>query len=570
MCASVLALTFVGATAHAQDTLDVARTLREPGVKLLVVEFYATWCKPCMAAVPKWRELHEKYRKEGLRLIVVATQDPNAGCANPGWNPDQIICDDEGHIASGLGAGSSLPAAFLWSWQGNQLVSRGHVEDVENAIQEWIVEAPRAMLEVTNVAKGAGIEPQELTTMIRGRVASDDKLVIVAGDNERQKLLKIKEDSYKAGRDEAMACELGKDLSANSLLQISIMGRGGKHRLYLTMLSVERGCLVASSVTPWNPDKPHVSVAEGASKLMAKLSRGVQGIRPVSSVLSSQAVATTAAPTPPPKSQPPPPPPREERRPQPRANTPQQLLRNLAAAVRRPPDKRPAPDAAAGMISIPAGTYWRGGGKYGPLRQVKVDAYSIDKREVTAAQYKQCVRARDCRAPRKGRGCTYKRRGQTDHPINCVSWTMARRYCEHVGKRLPTEAEWERAARGQDKRMFPWGDDWPPPRDGGNYGKMRGYRDRYKMTAPTGNFGSDSSPYRVHDLGGNVVEWTADLFDKAYYIKGPTDNPRGPRRGKGRVLKGASWKHKKPIPIVARNRAKEGYVNAMVGFRCAK
>ena len=63
---------------------------------------------------------------------------------------------------------------------------------------------------------------------------------------------------------------------------------------------------------------------------------------------------------------------------------------------------------------------------------------------------------------------------------------------------------------------------------------------------------------------------TADLFDKAYYIKGPTDNPRGPRRGKGRVLKGASWKHKKPIPIVARNRAKEGYVNAMVGFRCAK
>ena len=94
-CLLALACTIPG-RAGADDRFDLRDWLRRPGVRLVVVEFYATWCKPCMAAVPKWKALHEKYRDQGLRLIVVNTQDPEGRCVNPGWNPDQMVCDEEG------------------------------------------------------------------------------------------------------------------------------------------------------------------------------------------------------------------------------------------------------------------------------------------------------------------------------------------------------------------------------------------------------------------------------------------------------------------------------------------
>src|SRR5688572_27788041 len=78
-------------SARASQSLDVDAWLRRPGVRLVAVEFYATWCKPCMEAVPKWKALHDRHRESGLRLIVVATQDPKGGCVNPGWAPDEIV-----------------------------------------------------------------------------------------------------------------------------------------------------------------------------------------------------------------------------------------------------------------------------------------------------------------------------------------------------------------------------------------------------------------------------------------------------------------------------------------------
>jgi len=117
-------------SSRAGDGLDVRAWLQRPGVRLLAVEFYATWCKPCMKAVPRWRELHERYRDQGLRLVVVATRDPSGQCVNPGWNPDDIICDTEGNLANAMRVGDALPAAFLWSWRGHLLVRRGHVSEV--------------------------------------------------------------------------------------------------------------------------------------------------------------------------------------------------------------------------------------------------------------------------------------------------------------------------------------------------------------------------------------------------------------------------------------------------------
>ena len=99
--------------AFAGDGLDVKDWLSRPGVKLLAVEFYASWCGPCKKAVPQWKRLHEKYRDHGLRLVVVSVQDPDGACVNPGWNPDDVVCDAEGRLAEAWGVGDKLPAAFL-------------------------------------------------------------------------------------------------------------------------------------------------------------------------------------------------------------------------------------------------------------------------------------------------------------------------------------------------------------------------------------------------------------------------------------------------------------------------
>lgn len=262
--------TFAPGTAGAEG-MDIRGWLDRPGVKLVAVEFYASWCKPCMEAVPRWKTLHDKYRDKGLRLVVVATQDPEAGCVNPGWNPDDVICDDEGHIAKALGAGQSLPAAFLWSWQGNLLVRKGHVGEVEGAIEAWMRQSPRAEVAVKQVAQTAGITAEDLLELVRAEIRKANKLAVIATEQERAALARIKAASFEPGFDEGLQCEVGKALSANSLLSAQVTGRGGRHRLQLSLLSAEQGCLVASAVVGWNPDHAAGSVAEAVVELMQKL-----------------------------------------------------------------------------------------------------------------------------------------------------------------------------------------------------------------------------------------------------------------------------------------------------------
>lgn len=257
-------LFLTAASSASAASLDVQEWLSRPGVKLVAVEFYATWCAPCMAAVPKWRALHEKYKAQGLRLVVVATQDPDGGCSNPGWNPDEVVCDDEGLVAARFGAKDRLPAAFLWSWQGKLLVKQGHVEQAEAAIEQWLTSAPRVQVEAQG---GGGVSSAELEALVRARLQDEDKLTVIATDAERKQLDEIVRKSYQAGFDDKLQCQLGQDLSANSLLKVSV----AKKRLYLSMLSAERKCLVASSVVAFDGARPSRSVAEGIAELQAKL-----------------------------------------------------------------------------------------------------------------------------------------------------------------------------------------------------------------------------------------------------------------------------------------------------------
>jgi formylglycine-generating enzyme required for sulfatase activity len=185
----------------------------------------------------------------------------------------------------------------------------------------------------------------------------------------------------------------------------------------------------------------------------------------------------------------------------------------------------------------------------------------MDKFEVTAGAYQSCIDAGICSQAAQVPGCNAGLDGLEDHPINCVIWSQADTYCQWVGKRLPTEAEWEKAARGTDGRRFPWGEGFPAP-------ELLNYRSIFGGTTPIGTYEAGTSFYGVHNMGGNVAEWTAD-----YYGISPAADPPGPDSGSFRVGRGASWQIGVPVEALTatvRNRFNPETPANSIGFRCAR
>jgi formylglycine-generating enzyme required for sulfatase activity/predicted Ser/Thr protein kinase len=197
------------------------------------------------------------------------------------------------------------------------------------------------------------------------------------------------------------------------------------------------------------------------------------------------------------------------------------------------------------MVYVPAGEFLMGstdansqaGEDEKPQHTVYLDAFWIDRTEVTNAQYRLCVEAGACRAPTE---CdwgepTYDDASKADHPVVCVSWDDARTYCQWAGAWLPTEAEWEKAARGTDAQLYPWGNDWDSNKCNTAEGGVGG-------TTPVGKYSpAGDSPYGCADMAGNVWEWVNDWYDSSYYSSSPDRNPQAPDSGDLRVLRGGSW-----------------------------
>ena len=235
--------------------------LSKPGVKLVAVDFYATWCEPCNAAIPKWKKLQEKYGDKGFKLIVVSVQS-NGNCSQPPqWNPDKIVCDYDGEIANAWHA-NDLPQAFLWSWQGNLLVAHGGVDGVTAAVEQYFKKIPRVYVEEGN--------DKNIYNMVRSELIKNSKIEVVASDEERAALAELRKKSKNLNYDKKLRCKLGEELSANSRLVISTQKRGKKDALVLEFFSAEKGCLSASGTAMMNGN-PETEVAEAVYNLLKNL-----------------------------------------------------------------------------------------------------------------------------------------------------------------------------------------------------------------------------------------------------------------------------------------------------------
>lgn len=223
------------------------------------------------------------------------------------------------------------------------------------------------------------------------------------------------------------------------------------------------------------------------------------------------------------------------------------------------------------MILIPAGPFLRGTDVGGfderPPREIFLDAFRIDRYEVTNYQYAQFASAtghRKAGPPSRYAKNVGKMRGP-NQPAVYVSWDDAGAYCQWKGKRLPTEAEWEKAMRGTDGRLWPWGNTEHPTN--ANWARVN---DGYEASAPVGTFKSDASPYGVMDGAGNVMEWVEDWYSEGYYKESPEKNPPGPEHGVYRVLRGGGYTTTGgDLRVTSRSKMVPDFRDETIGFRCA-
>ena len=242
----------------------------------------------------------------------------------------------------------------------------------------------------------------------------------------------------------------------------------------------------------------------------------------------------------------------------------------------------------AEMVFVPEGDFWMGATEADPYasldefpqHRVFLDSYWIDRYEVTASKYSTFLNAAGNQSEggsvwmqvgaiysviEQSNGVWQPIAGFDNYPVTGLSWFGAKAYCDWVGRRLPTEAEWEKAARGLDNRMYPWGDTF----DSAN-GNFEGGSDGYSRSAPVGTFLSGVSPFGAFDMAGNVSEWVMDWFGDDYYANSPHENPLGPATGENRVLKSGPWTGTlRSVRISERGRSGPGTPGGESGVRCA-
>ncbi len=243
--------------------------------------------------------------------------------------------------------------------------------------------------------------------------------------------------------------------------------------------------------------------------------------------------------------------------------------------------KKSIPASYSGMALIPQGSFEMGSrkslreldpvaifqadrhmlGPEDPAHEVILDAYYIDLYEVSNAEYKKYIdTTRITTLPRYWEDASFN---QSNQPVVGVTWKEAQAFCQWKNKRLPTEAEWEKAARGKRPVKYPWGNEEPD--------KTRlNFNNHVGKTAPVGSYPTGKSDYGVFDLSGNVAEWVQDWHFPEYYLFSPKENPPGPDKGHYKIIRGGNWKNNaEDVRLTYRNATVPKARSKTVGFRCA-
>jgi formylglycine-generating enzyme required for sulfatase activity len=228
------------------------------------------------------------------------------------------------------------------------------------------------------------------------------------------------------------------------------------------------------------------------------------------------------------------------------------------------------------LIYIPAGDFLMGSADSDkeansdekPQHKVFLDAFWMDKTEVTNAMYALCVQAGACKTLIEtksfARSSYYAGTQFKDYPVIYVSRDDAGKYCKWAERRLPTEAEWEKAARGAEGKLYPWGDTSPSP-------SLLNFNKNVGDTTQVGKYPDGASTYGVLDMAGNVWEWVADWYDEKYYSKSPNRNPDGPASGGFGILRGGAWvTEANYVRAAQRLKVAFDFRDSIVGFRCAR
>ena len=257
-----------------------------------------------------------------------------------------------------------------------------------------------------------------------------------------------------------------------------------------------------------------------------------------------------------------------------------------------PASPEPAERAEPGMVRIPAGEFWLGRVHRNlldelnwrarprmddqPAHLVFIDSFDIDQYEATNEQYAAFTESTGRAAPYHWVEGSFPA-GRERLPVYNVNWYEARAYCGWAWKRLPTESEWERAARGGlDRKKYPWGDDFQVAETAGDQASGRGERTQLAHFGwPDGPVEVGSLPpngFGMYDATGNVSEWVADWYERGYYAVSPDENPQGPAEGVYRVFRGGSWgdSDSRMLTLNYRNYTKPSLRTVTLGFRCAK
>lgn len=259
-------------------------------------------------------------------------------------------------------------------------------------------------------------------------------------------------------------------------------------------------------------------------------------------------------------------------------------MKQLAASIKseaRPTVTKAAPldysmyktkisDEGREMVQIPDGPFTMGSNDgdpdEAPEHQVFLKAYYIDLREVSQDEYARF--AKMAKRPMPKIEVFEDDQSKVLKPelaAMSVSWDDARAYCKWAGKRLPTEAEWEKAGRGEGKRRYPWGDKFM-----NGTANVDGAEDGYKYLAPPGSFEVGRSPYGLYDMTGNVAEWVEDSYDESIYKKAIYRDPKGPGDGQLKVVRGGSWREtEQNARLSKRFAAKHWRTDITIGLRCA-